>query len=128
MSLVQLILFVSSGLNICVVLVYIIFFADNLYSYAYYSIFFMAIIVELFPCYYYGSVVQQEFEKLPYAIYSSNWTQLPRSYRKKAIIFGEVALRKRTILAGGIVGLRLDTFFAICKMAYSLFTVVIRIK
>ncbi|XP_023307584.2 odorant receptor 33a-like [Lucilia cuprina] len=127
-SYVQLILFISSGLNICVVLVYLFFYVDNLFAYIYYTTFLAAIAVELFPIYYYGSILQEEFNNLPYAIFSSNWPSQTRSYRQNAVVFGEVALRKITMLAGGVVGIRLDSFFAICKMAYSLFAVAMTIK
>ncbi|XP_065358776.1 odorant receptor 33a-like [Calliphora vicina] len=123
LSYVQLILFISSGLNICVVLVYLFFYVDNLLSYIYYTIFMAALGVELFPIYYFGSLLQEEFNDLPYAIFSSNWPFQTRSYRQNVVIFTEVAMRKLTMLAGGVVGIRLDSFFAICKTAYSLFAV-----
>lgn len=110
------------------VLVYLFFYVDNLFAYAYYASFLLAIAVELFPIYYYGTLLQEEFNNLPYAIFSSNWPLQTRSYRQSVMIFTEVAMRQLTMLAGGIVGIRLDSFFAICKMAYSLFAVAMRIK
>lgn len=112
----------------CMVIVYLHFFVDNLFSLIYYVIFLTAIGVELFPIYFFGTVLQEEFNNLPYAIFSSNWTTQTKSYRQSVLIFGEVTLRKLTMLAGGIVGIHLDTFFAICKMTYSLFAVAIRLK
>lgn len=124
----QLILFVSSGLNICVVLVYLVFYVEKVWSCIYYATFLAAIGVELFPIYYFGSLLQEEFYNLPYAIFSSNWPSQTRSYRRSVVIFVEVALRSLTMLAGDIVEINLDSFIAICKMTYSLFAVVMRIN
>ena len=128
LSYAQLFLFISSSLNICIVIVYLYFFVDNLFSSIYYATFLLAIIVELFPIYFYGTVLQEEFNNLTYAIFSSNWTSQTKSFRQSVLIFGEVTLRKLTMVAGGIVGIRLETFFAICRTAYSLFAVAIRLK
>lgn len=128
MSLVQLVLFVSSGLNICVALVFLIFYVDSLVGTLYYSMFILAIAVELFPCYYFGSVLQQEFDDLTYSIFRSNWTDQSKNYRKNMIIFVNNTLRKVTMVGGGIVSIQLESFFAICKMAYSLFTLVRNMK
>ncbi|KAM7352150.1 odorant receptor 33b-like [Cochliomyia hominivorax] len=128
LSYVQLILFISSGLNICVVIVYLFFYVNNLLGFIYYSTFLVAIAVELFPIYYYGSLLQEEFNNLPYAIFSNNWLFQTKSYRQIVVIFVEIAKRKLTMLAGGIVSIRLDSFFAICKTAYSLFAVAMNMK
>lgn len=128
LSLVQLMMFVSSSLNICVTLVYLLFYVNNLLDVLYYSIFILALAVELFPCYYFGSVLQYEFEALTYAIFRSNWPEQSKAYRKNMIIFMNNTLRKVTMVGGGIVYIRLESFFAICKMAYSLFTLIRSIK
>ncbi|XP_073822545.1 odorant receptor 33a-like [Musca autumnalis] len=113
----QLILYISSRLNICVALVYLIFFVDNLAAYVYYSIFTMAIAIELYPPYYYGSICQQEFNDLSYAIFCCNWPNQTLRFRKNMKIFVQNTLPKITIKAGGIVGMQIENFFAIWKMA-----------
>ncbi|XP_037941303.1 odorant receptor 33b-like [Teleopsis dalmanni] len=123
LSLAQLAQFISSGLNICIVLVYLLFFADNIFSYIYYSVYFVSMTIEIFPCCYYGSILQEEFANLPYAVFKSNWLESQRNYRRHMIIFTVLAQKQVTPLAGGIIAIHLNAFFTTCKMAYSLFAV-----
>uniref|UniRef100_A0A1I8N999 Odorant receptor n=1 Tax=Musca domestica TaxID=7370 RepID=A0A1I8N999_MUSDO len=127
-SYVQLILYISGGLNICVAVVYLIFFVESLTAYLYYSAFILAITIEIYPSYYYGSSCQQEFNDLSYAIFCSNWLEQPKRFHKNMRIFVESTLPKVTMTAGGIVRMQIENFFAICKMAYSLFTLIRSIK
>uniref|UniRef100_A0A1A9WXP9 Odorant receptor n=1 Tax=Glossina brevipalpis TaxID=37001 RepID=A0A1A9WXP9_9MUSC len=128
LSSAQLILYITSGLNTCVVIINLLFYSQSFYEYLYYVAFLFAITIELFPCYYYGNMLQEEFKQLPYAVFSSNWIEQSRSYRQDCIIFTEMALRSLTMLAGGIVEINLNSFFAICKTAYSLFAVILTMK
>uniref|UniRef100_A0A1B0AYX7 Odorant receptor n=1 Tax=Glossina palpalis gambiensis TaxID=67801 RepID=A0A1B0AYX7_9MUSC len=127
-SWLQFILFFTNGLNSCVVVVNFLFYSRILYDYIYYGCFLLAIGVEMFPCYFYGSVLLQEFKHIPYAVFSSNWVEQSRNYRQDTTIFLEMALKSVTMLAGGIVEINLNSFFAVCKMAYSLFTVILTMK
>ncbi|XP_075151219.1 odorant receptor 33b-like [Haematobia irritans] len=124
LSVVQLSLFISSGLNICVALVYLLFYVDTLVGTLYYSIFLIAIICEIFPIYFYGSILQQEFEDLTYAIFCSDWIGKPLIYQRHMQIFLQNTLSKVKMVGGGIVSIQLETFFSICKMAYSSFTLI----
>uniref|UniRef100_A0A1B0GFD8 Uncharacterized protein n=1 Tax=Glossina morsitans morsitans TaxID=37546 RepID=A0A1B0GFD8_GLOMM len=128
MSWLQFILFFTGGLNTCLGVVNFLFYSRILYDYIYYGCFLLAIGMEVFPCYFYGSVLLEEFKHLPYAIFSSNWVEQSRNYRQNTTIFLEMALKSVTMLAGGIVEINLDSFFAIYKAAYSLFTVILTMK
>ncbi|XP_037941301.1 odorant receptor 33b-like [Teleopsis dalmanni] len=123
LSIAQLSQFISSGLNICIVLVYLLFYADNIFASIYYSVYFIAMAIEIFPCCYYGSIMQQEFLDLPYAVFKSNWLKQNNKFRKNMIIFTELAKKEITPIAGGVIGIHLNAFFYTCKMAYSLFAV-----
>ncbi|XP_061397708.1 odorant receptor 33b-like [Musca vetustissima] len=127
-SYVQLIMYISNGLNICVAVVYLIFFVESRAAYPYYVIFILAISFELYPSYYYGSICQQEFNDLTYSIFCSNWTDQSKRFRKNMMIFVQNTLAKVTMKSGGIVEMQIKNFFAICKMTYSLFTLVRSIK
>uniref|UniRef100_A0A1I8PGH5 Odorant receptor n=1 Tax=Stomoxys calcitrans TaxID=35570 RepID=A0A1I8PGH5_STOCA len=124
LSLVQLLLFISSGLNICVTLVYLLFYVNSFVGVLYYTIFLTAITMEVFPIYFYGSVVQQEFEDLTYAMFCSNWIEQPQIFRRNMLIFLQNTLPKMRMVGGGIVGIQLDTFFLICRSTYSIFTLI----
>jgi len=114
--------FLSSGINIAITLVNILFFAENKFSMTYYSVFFAAMFIELFPSCYYGTLMTMEFDKLPYAIFSSNWIKTNKEYKRSLIIIMQFMIVPVDIKAGGIVGIDMSAFYATCRMAYSFFT------
>ncbi|XP_052854420.1 odorant receptor 33a-like [Drosophila gunungcola] len=114
--------FLSSGINISITLVNILFFAENNFAMTYYSVFFAAMFIELFPSCYYGTLMSMEFDKLPYAIFSSNWVGMDSGYIRSLIILMELAVVPVNIKAGGIVGIDMNAFFSTVKMSYSFFT------
>ncbi|XP_067625328.1 odorant receptor 33b-like [Eurosta solidaginis] len=120
--------FIAVGINVVVGLFYLLFYADNLLSYIYYIFHIVAIMSELFPCCYYGSMVQAEFHALSYAIFRSNWLTQPRLFRRNIVIFAQLSLKDVTVSAGGMMRIHIDSFFKTAKMGYSLFTVVQSIK
>ncbi|XP_017049043.1 odorant receptor 33a [Drosophila ficusphila] len=114
--------FLSTGINISISLVNILFLAENNYSMIYYSVFFAAMFIELFPSCYYGTLMSMEFDKLPYAIFSSNWSGMDRKYCRSLIILMGFMLIPVDIKAAGIVGIDMRAFFSTVRMAYSFFT------
>ncbi|XP_054744550.1 odorant receptor 33b-like [Anastrepha obliqua] len=120
--------FTAVGINVVVGLVYLLFYADNIFAYGYYIFHILAIMIEIFPCCYYGSLVQAEFHALSYAIFTSNWLTQPRPYHRNLITFVELSLMDVTVTAGGMMRIHLDSFFKTCKMGYSFFTVLQSLK
>ncbi|XP_037958876.1 odorant receptor 33b-like [Teleopsis dalmanni] len=120
--------FFAGAVNICVAVVYLIFYANSIITYVYYTMHLFSICVELFPVCYYGSLMEQEFRDLPYAIFSCKWFTQPQKFRRSVIIFTQLSLRNVTALAGGMVRIHLDSFFVTCKMAYSFFTAIMSMK
>ncbi|XP_017065385.2 odorant receptor 33a [Drosophila eugracilis] len=114
--------FLSSGINISISLVNILFFAENNFTMIYYAVFFAAMLIELFPSCYYGTLMMMEFDKLPYAIFSSNWIKMDKGYNRSLIIFMQLTLIPVDIKAGGIVGIDMSAFLPQCGMAYSFYT------
>ncbi|XP_022227633.2 odorant receptor 33a-like [Drosophila obscura] len=114
--------FISSGINISIVLINILFFAENSFAIIYYVVYFMAMVLELFPSCYYGTLMAMEFNKLPYAIFSSNWLGMGRKYCRTLLILMQFTLAEVGVKAGGMVGISMNAFFATIQMAYSFFT------
>ncbi|KAH8412637.1 hypothetical protein KR009_003957 [Drosophila setifemur] len=113
--------FISSGLNISLTLINILFFAENNFAIIYYSVFFAAMLIELFPSCYYGTLMTMEFDKLPYAIFSSNWLGMDRGYSRTLIILMQLTLVEVHIKAGGMIIIGMKAFFSTVQMAYSFF-------
>lgn len=94
----------------------------------YYAVFFAAMLIELFPSCYYGTLMTMEFDKLPYAIFSSNWLKMDKRYNRSLIILMQLTLFPVNIKAGGIVGIDMSAFFATVRMAYSFYTLALSFR
>ncbi|XP_037932318.1 odorant receptor 59a-like [Teleopsis dalmanni] len=114
--------------NICVALAALLFYLNDYFNRAYYSLYFFGLFLQIFPACYFGTEFQMMFDQLPYAVFSSNWMHQSKRYKMHMILFTERALMQRTILAGGIVRLNLEAFLSACKGAYSLFAVFLNLK
>ncbi|XP_064535242.1 odorant receptor 33c [Drosophila montana] len=127
---VQLIQVVFCGANLCIVIFYVIFFVRDTVSLMYNAMLFAVVCLQLFPSCYFASVVAEEAQRLPYAIFSSNWYEQSHQHQRNVLIFIQMTLRlaKQPMMAGGLIELNLNTFFSTVKMAYSLFAVVARVK
>ncbi|KAH8260848.1 hypothetical protein KR038_007786 [Drosophila bunnanda] len=118
----QLFQFLSTGINISITLINILFFAENTFAIIYYFVFFVAMLMELFPICYFGTLLSMEFDNLQYAIFSSNWPGSNRNHCRTLIILMQLSVAKVNIKAGGMIGIGLDAFFSTVRMAYSFFT------
>ncbi|XP_017151011.1 odorant receptor 33b-like [Drosophila miranda] len=128
MHLSQLGQFISSGINIAITLVNILFFADNNFAMTYYGVYFMAMLMEIFPSCYYGTLISIELNGLTDSIFSSNWVGMDRGYCRTLLIFMQLTLAKVEIRAGGMIGISLNAFFATIRMAYSFFTLAMSLR
>nr|ACD56235.1 OR33B [Drosophila sechellia] len=128
MNISQLGQFISSGVNISITLVNILFFADNKFAVTYYGVYFLSMVLEFFPCCYYGTLISVEMNQLTYAIYSSNWMSMDRSYSRILLIFMQLTLAEVQIKAGGMIGIGMNAFFATVRLAYSFFTLAMSLR
>ncbi|XP_030557982.1 odorant receptor 59a-like [Drosophila novamexicana] len=128
MSLPMLIQFAVTGLNICTSIAGLLFFVTEPMSITYFLFYALAIPLQIFPICYYGKDNELWFGKLHYSAFSCNWTAQHRSFKKKLMMFVERSLKKSTAMAGGMLRIHVDTFFSTLKFAYSLFTIIIRMR
>ncbi|XP_001965073.2 odorant receptor 33b [Drosophila ananassae] len=128
MNISQLGQFMASGINISITLVYILFFAENLFSVTYYAVYFISMVLELFPCCYYGTLISVEMNSLTYAIYSSNWLGMDRKYCRTLLMFMQLTLTQVQIKAGGVIAIGMNAFFATVRLAYSFFTLAMSLR
>ncbi|BFG04744.1 odorant receptor 59a-like [Drosophila madeirensis] len=88
----------------------------------------LAMPFEIVPCCYYGTDNEYWFGRLQYAAFSCNWPDQDRTFKRKMMLFVERSVKRSTAVAGGMLRVNVDTFFATLKMAYSLFTIIIRMR
>lgn len=126
----QLVQLVCCGATLCAIVSYVLFFVRDAVSLSYNVVYFAVVCIQLFPSCYYASVLAEQSEILPYAIFSGNWYEQSQEYRRNLLIFVQLTMRLRwhTMMAGGLIELNLKAFFATVKMAYSLFAVVLQVK
>ncbi|XP_067625329.1 odorant receptor 33a-like [Eurosta solidaginis] len=124
----QLVQFSTVALSICLTVVCLLYFVENFLGYIYYMVYLTAIMMELFPACYFGSQMSEELEALPYAIFKCNWVSQRKSFKQNLRVFTELALKPLTLTAGGIIDIHLTSFVATCKMAYSIYTVLLNMK
>ncbi|EDV58857.1 odorant receptor 33c [Drosophila erecta] len=127
---VQLVQLGGCGATLCIIVSYMLFFVGDTISLVYYLVFFGVVCMQLFPSCYFASEVAEEVERLAYAIFSSRWYDQSRDHRFDLLVFTQLTMGNRgwVIMAGGLIELNLNAFFATLKMAYSLFAVVVRAR
>lgn len=86
---------------------------DDTVTLAYYVTFFGVFLNEIFmPCYF-GTLLTETNDRLSGAIYSSNWPDLPQSFKKALIMFLEYTKRPKIMISGKIFTVSLSTFLTV---------------
>ncbi|XP_017024479.1 odorant receptor 59a [Drosophila kikkawai] len=127
-SLPMFIQFTVTALNVCIGIAALVFFVSEPMARIYLIFYSMAMPLQIFPSCYFGTDNEYWFGRLHYAAFSCNWHNQNKSFKRKMMLFVEQSLRKITALAGGMLRVHLDTFFSTLKGAYSLFTLIIRLR
>ncbi|ALC41698.1 Or59a [Drosophila busckii] len=128
MSWPMLIQFAASALNICISIAGMLFFVTEPMARAYFFFYALAMPMQIFPICYYGTDTVVWFGKLHYAAFSCNWLTQRRSFKRKLMLFVERSLRHNAARAGGMIRIHVDAFFGTLKFAYSLFTILLRMR
>ncbi|XP_064544323.1 odorant receptor 59a-like [Drosophila montana] len=128
MSLPMLIQFAVTGLNICTSIAGLLFFVTEPMTLTYLIFYSLGVPLQIFPTCYYGTDIELWFGKLHYAAFSCNWLAQSRSFKKKLMLFVERSLKRTVPMAGGMLTIHVSTFFSTLKFAYSLFTILIRMR
>ncbi|XP_065361504.1 odorant receptor 33a-like [Calliphora vicina] len=116
-----------TSINMCCVIVFLILFANDPFSWIYYSVYFVAMTVEIMPVCYYGTTIETEFQNVTYAIFSSNWLEQDETFQQHIRIFAE-ATKKPLCIMAWLFRINLKTFLFACKNAYSMFALIMNIK
>ncbi|XP_017075002.2 odorant receptor 23a [Drosophila eugracilis] len=114
--------FLVIGFDIAITLINIIFFVETMSDRIFHMSFLLVITLQTYPLCYYGTMVEESFADLHYAIFCSNWVDQSSTYRGLMLIMSERTKRRQLLLAGNVVPIHLSTFVACCKGAYSFFT------
>ncbi|KAH8413669.1 hypothetical protein KR222_003180, partial [Zaprionus bogoriensis] len=127
-SLPMLIQFAVTGLNVCIAIAALIFFVSEPMARTYFFFYAVGVPIQIFPTCYYGTDTELWFGRLHYAAFSCNWIEQDRSFKQKLMCFVERSLKSSTPMAGGMLRIHVDTFFSTLKFAYSLLTILLRMR
>ncbi|XP_017040552.1 odorant receptor 59a [Drosophila ficusphila] len=127
-SLPMFIQFTVTALNVCIGIAALVFFVTEPMARMYFIFYSLAMPLQIFPSCYFGTDNEYWFGRLHYAAFSCNWPTQSKSFKRKMMLFVEQSLKKSTAVAGGMMRIHLDTFFSTLKGAYSLFTIIIRMR
>ncbi|XP_075160366.1 odorant receptor 59a-like [Haematobia irritans] len=116
-----------SSMNMCVVLVFIILFVKDPFTMAYYFSYFIGMISEILPSCYYGTILEDEFQQLAYALFTCNWPNQNLEFKKNLRIFAEQASR-RVYVTAWLFRINNNSFLTACKNSYSIFALIMNMK
>ncbi|ALC41697.1 Or33c, partial [Drosophila busckii] len=120
--------FGASALNICISIAAMLFFVTEPMARVSFFFYALAMPMQIFPTCYYATDAVLWFGKLHYAAFSCNWLTQQRSFKCKLMLFVERSLRNDPAKAGGMVGIHVNAIFGTLKLAYSLFTLILRMQ
>ncbi|KAM8711708.1 hypothetical protein ACLKA7_012250 [Drosophila subpalustris] len=98
-SIPMLIQFAVTAMNVCIGIAAFLFFVTEPMGRTYCLFYSMAILLEVFPTYYFGIDTELWFGKIHYAAFSCNCTTQSRSFKKKLMLFVEGSLKQNTAMA-----------------------------
>uniref|UniRef100_A0A1I8P6G9 Odorant receptor n=1 Tax=Stomoxys calcitrans TaxID=35570 RepID=A0A1I8P6G9_STOCA len=116
-----------ASINMCVVLVFMILFVQDPFTLGYYSCYCVGIVSEILPSCYYGTILEDEFQELAYALFSCNWIDQSIEFKKNLRIFAEQASR-RVYVTAWLFRINNGSFLIACKNSYSIFALIMNLK
>ncbi|XP_073836819.1 odorant receptor 59a-like [Musca autumnalis] len=116
-----------AAVNMCVVLVFIILFVKDIFTLAYYVSYLTSMILEVLPSCYYGTLLEDEFQDLAYALFSCNWPDQSLEFKQNLRIVAEQA-KRRIYVTAWLFRINNNAFIIACKNAYTLFALVMNFK
>ncbi|XP_065359764.1 odorant receptor 33b-like [Calliphora vicina] len=116
-----------TSINMCSTIAFLILFANDPFTWIYYSVYFLSMAGEIMPVCYYGTIIEIEFQNVTYAIFSSNWLEQDAIFKKHIRIFAE-ATKKPLCIMAWLFHINLSTFVFACKNAYSMFALIMNMK
>uniref|UniRef100_A0A1I8P7S5 Odorant receptor n=1 Tax=Stomoxys calcitrans TaxID=35570 RepID=A0A1I8P7S5_STOCA len=114
-------------INMCMVLVFMLLFVKDPFTLAYYFFHCVGLIAEILPSCYFGTILEDEFQKLAYALFSCNWADQSLEFKRNLRIFAEQASR-RIFVTAWLFRINNGTFLIACKNTYSIFALIMNMK
>ncbi|XP_058980432.1 odorant receptor 59a-like [Musca domestica] len=116
------------GLNMCVILVYMVIFVRNdVITLSYYSTHLIGVMCEILPSCYYGTLLEDAFQDIAHALFSCNWMDQDLEFKKNLRIFIENSSR-RIYVTAWLFRINNNAFIVACKNTYTLFALVMNLK
>lgn len=117
------ILLISSSFTVISFLVLFMFFAENNFERAYFMQVAVCSVLETSLSCYYGSELEAYISEITGSLYSCNWCEQSKSFKKDLCIFLECSQRKYEFTTGALIPVNKVTSVRMLKGCFSLFAV-----
>ncbi|XP_065369062.1 odorant receptor 2a-like [Calliphora vicina] len=115
--------FFITAFVLCLTAINIIAFNHDLTQQFFVIVYLVIVLIQVFPCCWHVNVLMHKSDLLTTAMYSCNWMDQNQEFRKMLIIFMQRSQKTNTILAGNLAPVTLQTFLAILRISFSMFTI-----
>ncbi|XP_037911476.1 odorant receptor 33b-like isoform X3 [Hermetia illucens] len=115
--------FLATVIDACITAVCVFCVEGNLFEAIFFGQYFLCIILEIALYCYFGDELVVESSQITDAIYSCNWMDQDKMFKKNLLVFMQSTQEGMTIVAGGIFPVNLTTFVSVLKSSYSFFAV-----
>lgn len=122
-SATSLVLFLTSSINIVSSVVNIVYYTDTTFNLIFRSQLMICYAMQTVLSCYYGSEFEVNIFKVTESLYSCNWYEQSKLFKKDLCVFLQFSLVQYDLKAGGLIPMSKDTFVRILKTAFSLFTI-----
>ncbi|XP_037941797.1 odorant receptor 2a-like [Teleopsis dalmanni] len=114
--------FLITALVLCSSTIYLISYSRSIAELIVFPAHLFALLIEIFPCCWYMDELQKETSNLTTAVYSCKWYEQNQKFKRAIIVFMQNTQKPKVIMAGGLAPVTLQSFVAIIKFAFSLYT------
>ncbi|CAD7085724.1 unnamed protein product [Hermetia illucens] len=119
--------FLATGTEACVIAVCFLIVKGDLFETMYLGSYFVCVILQIFLYCYFGNELINKSQRITEAIYSCNWTDQDKRFRKILLIFTQSTQTSMRIKAADYVVVSLSTFVSVMKSSYSLFALLMNV-
>ncbi|KAI8126968.1 Odorant receptor 2a [Lucilia cuprina] len=115
--------FFITGFSLCMTAINLIAFDSDITQKFFASIYLSVILIQIFPTCWHVNTIMEKSDYLTTAMYRCNWMDQNQKFRKMLIIFMQRSQKTNTVLAGNLAPVTLQTFLAIIRFSFSMFTI-----
>ncbi|KAM7344689.1 odorant receptor 2a-like [Cochliomyia hominivorax] len=115
--------FLVTAFALCLTAINLMAFDRDITQQFFAIVYLCIIVIQVFPICWHVNVLMEKSDYLTTAMYSCNWMDQNNKFRKMLIIFMQRSQITNTVLAGNLAPVTLQTFLAIIRFSFSMYTI-----